>query len=97
MPKSNASTLLVAVLAVILAYPLSMGPVMRLAERGVIPVEAFDTIYDPLRFFVGVPGFVPAINSYLCFWEPHYTSEQAAAYPPEKAKPSAKPAKSSKP
>ena len=93
----NPSTAAGCLLVLVLAYVLSIGPVMRLADRGIIEPETFDTIYMPLIPFTNIPGFVDGMNWYLWLWEPHYTSDQAASYPPEKAKPSAITKKTAKP
>ncbi len=73
-----------------------MGPVMRLADRGSISPDTFDTIYAPLIPLLNIPGFQPLMMWYLDLWEPHYYSSDSTLAP---AKPIAPPdaKKSSKP
>ena len=67
MTKPNTSTLTVAVLAVILAYPLSLGPVMQLAKNRLISPKIF-VIYQPLFYCAVIPGFKGFMRYYLGLW-----------------------------
>jgi hypothetical protein len=61
----------VSILAIILAYPLSMGPAVRLAHEGIISWETFRMVYAPIFPSRGVlfPGEV--MRAYCQFWEPN--------------------------
>ncbi len=56
---------------VLIAYPLSVGPMVRLAENGYIAEDNafFTAIYVPLAFLVErVPAIKVVLFSYLGLW-----------------------------
>ena len=87
MPKPSPSTVAAYTAGAIIAYLLSVGPVGRLADRGIISPETFDKIYASLDPLLNIPGFGKAISWYAMLWEPHYYSDQAAPTAPAKPTP----------
>ena len=54
-----------------MAYVLSIGPVMRLADREIISPDVFETIYKPLEPVAEVPIFRKMLINYIDWWMPH--------------------------
>jgi len=63
----------VVVVVVLVAYPLSMGPTLRLRDDGVAPFRHWwDTAYAPmLRFYRSGPRVHRAMKCYLQLWLPY--------------------------
>jgi len=57
-------------LALVVGYVLSIGPVFNLAERGRVSPEAFEATYKPFELVAGVPSVRDLLNYYLDWWEP---------------------------
>ena len=93
MLKHNASTAAACTLVLLLAYPLSSGPVLLLMEKGSLSPNLCETIYWPLDPLLKIPGFIDVRDWYFRLWDPHF-GYVALPSPALKAAP---PAKSGKP
>jgi hypothetical protein len=71
VPKSRESN--AAILACVLfAYVLSMGPVVRLVDKGFISRSVLVPFIPLFALAYEVPFFYRATNSYLQFWDPGF-------------------------
>jgi len=70
--KAFWTTVVVVVLVVLVAYPLSWGPFVGAATRGYVPLWVVNSFpYQPL-FIVSrrIPGGEAALNRYGEWWRP---------------------------
>jgi hypothetical protein len=61
----------VVVVAVLVAYPLSMGPIAYLASHQLLPEWSrppLQAIYSPMPFVIKVCGGTPILDKYLDLW-----------------------------
>jgi len=61
---------MVCVLTLLIAYPLSTGPAVLAARRGLISRGTFQIIYYPLTYLEPIPGFADAMKWNILLWNP---------------------------
>ena len=68
--KANKTWLYVTggIMALPLLYVLSVGPMIVLAERGIIPKSAIDSLYRPLERLCIRTDTVEAMVAYIKMW-----------------------------
>ena len=77
MEKSPVATVSAWLLGLLVLYVLSIGPVIGLAERGMISpdgCEVIKVVYTPLEDLTDVPGVSTILLDYIYWWVPRHPS-----------------------
>jgi hypothetical protein len=68
---SHATAWFISVLAAMVLYVLSIGPVVGLLENGTIPRAAerqLEWFYTPVLMLADIPDMAPPLEIYLTWW-----------------------------
>ncbi len=68
MQRRHAESAALWLVGLALAYVLSIGPVARMCDKGLLPLGPCTVLYSPLKPLIAVPVIGQALTSYVDWW-----------------------------